>query len=58
MKQVTLFLFLLLLIILNANGFLADGNGTTIRHNTQIIHISQNNTLHSNKTQHTKLQKQ
>jgi hypothetical protein len=30
----------------------------TIRRNTQITHITQNNTPHSNKTQHTKLHRQ
>jgi hypothetical protein len=44
-------LLLLLLFILAATGFVPGGSGTTIRHNTQ------NNTPHSNKTQHTKLQK-
>jgi hypothetical protein len=33
---------LLLLLILTENGFLPGGNGTTIRHNTQITHITQN----------------
>jgi hypothetical protein len=46
------------LFILTANGFLPGGNGTTVRHNTQMTHITQNNTPHSNKTQHTKLYKQ
>jgi hypothetical protein len=46
----------LLLFILITNGVLPCGNGTTIRHNTKITHITQNNTPHSNKTQHTKLQ--
>jgi hypothetical protein len=41
-----------LLFILTANAFVPGGSGTT------IIHITQNNTPHSNKTQHTKLQKQ
>jgi hypothetical protein len=50
--------FLLLLFILIANWFLSGGSGTTIRHNTQITHITQNNTPRSNKTQHTKLHKQ
>jgi hypothetical protein len=45
-------LFLLLLFILTANVFVPGGIGTAIRHNTQ------NNTPHSNKTQHSKLQKQ
>jgi hypothetical protein len=35
--------------------FLHSGSDTTIRHNTQITHITQNNTPHSNKAQHTKL---
>jgi hypothetical protein len=47
-----------LLFMLTANGFLPGGSGTTIRHSTQITHITQNNTLRSNKTQHTKLHKQ
>jgi hypothetical protein len=38
----------LLLFILTANGVLPGGSGTTIRHNTQITHITQNNTPHSN----------
>jgi hypothetical protein len=29
--------------------FLPDGSGTTIRHNTQITHITQNHTPHSNR---------
>jgi hypothetical protein len=45
-------LLLLLFFILTANGFVPGGSATTIRHNTQ------NNTPHSNRTQHTKLQKQ
>jgi hypothetical protein len=28
-------------------GFLHGGSDTTIRHNTQITHITQNNTPHS-----------
>jgi hypothetical protein len=47
-----LLLLLLLLFTLTANGSVPGGSGTAIRHNTQ------NNTPHSNKTQHTKLQKQ
>jgi hypothetical protein len=43
-----LLLLLLLLQILTANGGLPGGNGATIRHNTQITHIIQNNTLRSN----------
>jgi hypothetical protein len=30
-------------------GFSSGGSGTTIRHNTQITHIAQNNTPHSNR---------
>jgi hypothetical protein len=46
------------LFILTANGFLPGSSGTTIRHNIQITHVTQNNTPSSNKTQHTKLHKQ
>jgi hypothetical protein len=53
----TLLLLLLLLFILTANGFLFGGSDTTIGHNTQIAHITQNNTPRSNKTQHTNLHK-
>jgi hypothetical protein len=54
-----LFLFIFTyLFILTANGFLPGGSGTTIKHNTQITHITQNNTPPSNKTHHTKLHKQ
>jgi glucose dehydrogenase len=45
-------------IILTANGFLPGDTDTILRHNTQIRHITQNNTPRSNKTQHTKPQKQ
>jgi hypothetical protein len=40
-----------LLFILTENEFLPGGSGTT------ITHITENNTSHSNKTQHTKLHK-
>jgi hypothetical protein len=43
----------LLLFILTANGFLPGGSGTTIRHNTQITHITQNNTPRSNTQNYT-----
>jgi hypothetical protein len=46
-----------LLFILTPNGFLPGGSGTT-KHNARITHITQNNTPHSNKTQHTTLHKQ
>jgi hypothetical protein len=52
------FVFYLLFIYLNCKWVLPGGSDTTIRHNTQITHITQNNTPHSNKTQHTKLHKQ
>jgi hypothetical protein len=58
LKIYVLLLLLLLLFILTANGFLSGGSSTTIRHNTQITHITQNNTPHLNKAQHTKLHKQ
>jgi hypothetical protein len=32
------------IFILTANGFSPGGSGTTIRHNTQTTHITQNNT--------------
>jgi hypothetical protein len=38
------FYYLLLLFILTANGYLPGGSGTTIRHNKQIKHITQNYT--------------
>jgi hypothetical protein len=44
---------LLLLFYLN----FTRGSDITIRHNTQITHIAQKNTPHSNKTEHTKLHK-
>jgi hypothetical protein len=50
--------FLIFYFILTANRFLLGGSGTTIKHNTQKTHITQNNTLRSNKIQDTKLQKQ
>jgi hypothetical protein len=43
------YLVLLLLFILTANGVLPGGIGTTIRHNIQITHVTQNGTPHSNK---------
>jgi hypothetical protein len=49
---------LYIIIYLTANGVLPGGSGTTVIHNTQITHITQNNTPRSNKTQHTKLHKQ
>jgi hypothetical protein len=47
-------LFLLLLFILTANGYLPGGSGTTIRHNTQITHIKQNNTTIKRNTAYNK----
>jgi hypothetical protein len=49
---IVIIIIIIIIIILTANGFVPGGSGTTIRHNTQ------NNTPRSNKTQHTKLQKQ
>jgi hypothetical protein len=45
----------IIIIILTANEFLPGGSGSTIRHNTQITHTTQNNTPRSNETQRTKL---
>jgi hypothetical protein len=50
-----LLLLFIYLFILTANWFLRGGSGTTVMHNTQITHITQNNTPHCNKTQHAKL---
>jgi hypothetical protein len=44
--------FLLLLFILTANGFLPSDICTTVRHNTQITHITQNNTTIKRNTAH------
>jgi hypothetical protein len=45
------------IFILTANGFSPGGSGTTIRHNTQTTHITQNNTT-INETQYTKIHTQ
>jgi hypothetical protein len=45
-------LLLLLLFIFNANGFSPGGSDTTIKHNTQTIHITQNNTRIKRNTVH------
>jgi hypothetical protein len=45
-------IFLLLIFILTANGFSPGGSGTTIGHNTQITHITQNNTTSKRNTAH------
>jgi hypothetical protein len=42
----------LLLFILTANGFSPGGSGTTIRHDKQITHITQNNTTIKRNTAH------
>jgi hypothetical protein len=39
-------------LYLTANGFSSGGSGTTIRHNTQITHIIQNNTTIKRNTVH------
>jgi hypothetical protein len=49
---------ILLLLYLSCKWDFTRGSDTTIRHNTQITHITQNNTPHSNKTHHTKLRNQ
>jgi hypothetical protein len=56
--DVTCIIIIIIIIILTANEFLPSGSGDTIRHNTQITHITQNNTPRSNKTQHRKLHEQ
>jgi hypothetical protein len=48
----------IIIIILTANGFVPGGNDATIKHNTQITHITQNNKPRSNKSQLTKLHTQ
>jgi hypothetical protein len=58
MSSIIIIIIIINLFILTANGFLPGGSGTTIRHNTQIIHITRNNTPRSNKIQHTKLYRQ
>jgi hypothetical protein len=42
----------ILLFILTANGFSPGGSGTTIRHNTQTTHITQNNITIKRNTVH------
>jgi uncharacterized ion transporter superfamily protein YfcC len=49
---IVVIIIIIIIIICTANWFVPGGSGTTITHNAQ------NNTPHSNKTQHTKLQKQ
>jgi hypothetical protein len=53
-KFVAFIFYFIYLFKLQMGFYLSD---TTTRHNTQITHIIQNNTPHSNKTQHTKLHK-
>jgi hypothetical protein len=43
---------ILLLSILTANGFSPGGSDTTIRHNIQTTHITQNNTTIKRNTAH------
>jgi hypothetical protein len=50
-------IIIIYIFILTANGFLPGGSGTTVRHNTQIPHITQNNTR-LKQIKHTKLHKQ
>jgi hypothetical protein len=42
----------LLLFILNSNGLSPGGSGTTVKHNTQTTHITQNNTTIKRNTVH------
>jgi hypothetical protein len=49
---------LLVFIYFNCKWVFTRWQWSTIRHNTQITHIPQNNTPPSNKTHHTKLHKQ
>jgi hypothetical protein len=49
--SVSLFI-ILLLFILTANGVSPGGSGTTIRHNTQVTHITQNNATIKRNTLH------
>jgi ABC-type transport system involved in multi-copper enzyme maturation permease subunit len=51
--QLLLLLLYYYLFILTGNGILPGGSGITMRHNTQITHITQNNTPRSNEIQHT-----
>jgi hypothetical protein len=44
--------FFKLLFILTANWFSPGGSGTTVRHNTQTIYITQNNTTIKRNTAH------
>jgi hypothetical protein len=43
------YLFIYIYLLKLQKGFLPGGSGTTIRHNTKITHITQNNTPHSNR---------
>jgi hypothetical protein len=52
-KKIDFNAIIITIIILTANGFLPSGIGTTITNNTQITHITQNNTPSSNKTTQT-----
>jgi hypothetical protein len=48
----------IIIIIIIIIIHLFNCSGTTVRHNTQITQVTQNDRPHSNKTQHTKLHKQ
>jgi hypothetical protein len=47
---VLLYFIYFYLFTLTANGSLPGGSGSTTRYNTQVTHITQNNTPPSNKT--------
>jgi hypothetical protein len=59
-RIITIIIIIIIIIIIyfNYKWALPSGSGTVVRHNTEITHITRNNTPHSNKTQHTKLHKQ
>jgi hypothetical protein len=45
-------IIIIIIIIMTANGFLLGDSRTTIRQNTQITHITQNNTTIKRNTAH------
>jgi hypothetical protein len=53
MSRCLIICYIVLLFIVTANGFLPGGSGTTIRHNTQITHITQNYRNNKGHTTHT-----
>jgi hypothetical protein len=55
--SLTLLTYYYYLFILTANGFLPGGSGATIKHNKQITHITQNNTMIKRNTAHAALRR-